>query len=239
MVSFKCIDTTIQDGTHYLANVILIPAIPGTVGVVDSNLYYSFAQQLPDSFRTIGMSAFEGGGAKQHHNMGSWFHTYGHDGMSHWGNPGFTSLDPRTFDPQPSTASLAYSTDLWEDEYVGAIALPADDEAPVVAMTEPSGSRLWAEGDRMPIAWTATDNTAVTSLIIDYGYGASPLVWYRIAAPAVGTTSYEWTCPAFTRSNGTVRVRAFDAESNVTTATRTFRTNIRDSESEPLFDSAD
>lgn len=225
-VGVYCIDTAIQDGAHY-RGTILIPVIPGTVGVVDSNLYYSAAQANPDSFRTIDMSATQGGGAKQHHNRDSWFHTYGHDGASHWGSPGFTSLDPLAFDPQPSTSSLAYSTDLWADQYVGALTLPDDVTAPVVTMSEPSGSHLWAAGEVMTIAWTATDNTAVTSLILEYGKGTSPVTWYPIATPVVGTTSYLWTCPAFLTRYATVRVRALDAESNEGSATRYFQCNVR------------
>jgi hypothetical protein len=225
-VGLFCVDTTYQNGTHY-RGTILVGAIPGLLGVCDSNLFYCTASSDPDSFRTIDFSAIGGGGAKMHYSHDSWYHVYGHDGASHWGNPGFPDVGVLTFNPKPDPLGIAISSNLWPDGYVGAIAAPSDVTPPTVSVTEPSGAHRWSVSEIMRIQWTASDNVAVSSVKIEYDSGALPTVWVPIAVGlSASATYFDWTCPDFTHNAATIRVTATDAASNATAASRPFRCEV-------------
>lgn len=214
LVGFYNITTAVQSG------------IPGNLGVCDSNLYYCVAS--PDSFKVIDLSPLSGGCAKRHYSKDVWTTTYGYDGKSHWANPGFKSMDPLAFDPAPNPASIVFSSNLWADQFAGAISVPADVTAPAVAITEPSGAHPWTYGETMHIAWTSTDAVGVTAQVLEFGYGASPSSWTTIASVSSTATSYDWAVPTFTSSLATLRIRALDAAANEGSASVSFRCSITD-----------
>ena len=158
----------------------------------------------------------------------------GYDRMSKWGAPVFTDSSFYSFDPRPLSTGLAYSSDLWADGFVGAIAASGDGTLPTVTITSPTGSRLWATGEVMDLAWTAADNTAVTEISIQWGEGTSPTSWYNVKGDLAPTISvYDWTLPAFATGYATVRVLAYDAAGNVGTGSLTFRCDVEDGDGGP------
>lgn len=93
--------------------------------------------------------------------------------------------------------------------------VPAPDtQAPVVNLSSPDGGEVWKAGSPQVIAWSATDNTAVTSVDIDWSpTGAAP--WTSLVSAGANGGSYAWSVPDSPTAAAKVRVRARDAAGNL------------------------
>jgi hypothetical protein len=90
----------------------------------------------------------------------------------------------------------------------------ADTQAPVVNLSSPDGGEVWKAGSSQVIAWSATDNTAVSSVDIDWSStGAAP--WTSLVSAGANSGTYNWTVPDSPTNAAKVRVRARDAAGNL------------------------
>lgn len=179
-----------------------------------------------------------GGATSRVGSDGTWCNAYGNDCASLWGDPQLTDTTSfLTFDPRPASDGYAYTGGLWADGYVGAIPASADTTFPVVTIIEPSGARIWNARDVMTIQWTATDDDAVSGITLEYAQGYGSTDWKPIATALDGsTTTYNWTTPTFTSAWGYIRVKAWDASGNTTSATTTFKTSASEHDIGPQRD---
>lgn len=210
----------------------------------DSNLVWCTAPE--DSARAMDTGRQFGGctscpiGSYNGNPAGSWGSMFGYDLVSHWGDPVFADTSSVIdFDFTPAPTGLAYSIDLWADGYVGAVAASADATPPTVAISEPSGSRIWTTGDQMSIQWTASDNVSVASITLQWSNGYNSTNWHDIyggVGLAGSTTQFLWTLPAFTSRWAYVRVTAYDAAGNSTSAVAPFTANASESIKDTLLD---
>lgn len=94
-----------------------------------------------------------------------------------------------------------------------------DITAPTVRITAPAQSSQTAPGEKLRIAWSATDNIGVESVAILYTLDGGR-TWTGIVDDLPGEGSLEWTVPKDAASTLIVKVSATDAAGNLGSATR-------------------
>ncbi len=90
----------------------------------------------------------------------------------------------------------------------------ADASAPTVFLTSPVGGETWELGALYTIRWTASDNTGVDSVDVDYSVTGLAGPWLPIAHGLDNSGSYAWTVTGPASDSALVRVTAYDAERN-------------------------
>lgn len=91
--------------------------------------------------------------------------------------------------------------------------LGGDTVPPTVEVTTPNGGQSWTGGSAQTIAWTATDNVAVTNVDVFYKDGAAA-PWTPLAKSAANTGSFTWFVHNTPTAAARVRVLARDAAGN-------------------------
>src|SRR5262249_38719826 len=88
--------------------------------------------------------------------------------------------------------------------------VPYDNQAPVVAVTAPNGGEFLAVGSVFGITWSASDNTGVANVDIDYSTDGGATYPNVIATAIPNSGSYAWTVPNTPTAHARVRVTAHD-----------------------------
>jgi hypothetical protein len=89
----------------------------------------------------------------------------------------------------------------------------ADVTNPTVALTSPNGGERWGVGLKNDITWTASDDTAVSSVDLDYSTDSGSS-WIAITTGLSNSGTYEWTVPNAVGATVKVRATARDAATN-------------------------
>ena len=85
-----------------------------------------------------------------------------------------------------------------------------DTTPPQVTVTSPNGGEHWEEGSTHSITWTATDNSVVDSVSVDYTLSGPAGTWFSLAHGAPNTGTLSWVVPMQLSDSAMVRVTAFD-----------------------------
>jgi hypothetical protein len=118
-----------------------------------------------------------------------------------------------TADGAPVTPDTTWTfTGVTADHTLGATF--ADAAAPTVHVTSPVGGEVWDKGSTHTITWTASDNTGVDSVGVDYSRSGPAGPWLPIAHGLANSGSLPWTLPDLPTDSALVRVTAFDHQSN-------------------------
>jgi hypothetical protein len=89
----------------------------------------------------------------------------------------------------------------------------ADTQPPVVTVTSPNGSEVWAAASGRTVTWSATDNAAVNTVDLFYRDGdASP--WLALAVNHANTGAFTWFVHNTPTTSARVRVVARDLAGN-------------------------
>jgi hypothetical protein len=85
-----------------------------------------------------------------------------------------------------------------------------------VVMIAPNGGEHWIVGSTQSLAWTATDDVAVTAVDLDYSLDGGATYPYVIAHGLPNAGSYAWTVPGPPGQHARVRVTARNAAGSAT-----------------------
>jgi hypothetical protein len=85
-----------------------------------------------------------------------------------------------------------------------------------VVMIAPNGGERWTVGSTQSLAWTATDDVAVTAVDLDYSLDGGATYPNIIAHGLPNTGSYAWIVPGPPGQHARVRVTARNAAGNTT-----------------------
>jgi hypothetical protein len=123
-----------------------------------------------------------------------------------------------TFTPVPTSTGTMYVT-VTKHNYIpyegSATVTAGDTEAPSVTVTAPNGGETWNIGTAYSITWTATDNTAVTSISIVLSRDGGTTYADTLATGEANDGTYSWTAATPLSATARVKVRAYDAAGNV------------------------
>lgn len=98
-------------------------------------------------------------------------------------------------------------------------AASTDRWSPSVILNSPKFMAAFSPGDEIQIEWSAKDNVAVTSVIVDYSIDNGK-TWITLLQQAPATGSCSLTVPENLSGSITLRVRALDAAGNTGSANR-------------------
>jgi hypothetical protein len=146
--------------------------LPNASIISDSNLVYSSGGSSVRAFydRTTGTACSVGHG-------GVWCDTYGKDCHSQWGDPQFVSVSWANPNPAPRAGSIAVSSSLWPDGYVGAIGTGTSvgDLIPPGAVVDLALALI--SDETIVLRWTATgdDGTAGQASAYDLRWSNQPI----------------------------------------------------------------
>jgi len=90
--------------------------------------------------------------------------------------------------------------------------LTVDNTSPVIAVTSPNGTEVWAGGATKDITWTSTEtnkDTVVIEYTVDDGSN-----WVSIATGETDDGTYSWTVPSIDSATVKIRVTATDDAGN-------------------------
>ena len=104
----------------------------------------------------------------------------------------------------------------------------ADVQAPSLAMSAPVGGEVWDINTTHAITWSATDNSAVDTVSVDWSAHGSGGPWLNIAHALANSGSLDWLVPAAPTDSALVRVTAYDVAGNSTTIASASLFTIKD-----------
>lgn len=89
---------------------------------------------------------------------------------------------------------------------------------PTITLNSPNGGETVADGSTELISWSASDNVAVTDILLDYSLD-SGTTWTSLGPPVGNGGLYGWSVPSnMVSTTARVRVTARDAQGNTTPA---------------------
>ncbi len=94
----------------------------------------------------------------------------------------------------------------------------ADVAPPSVALGSPIGGEQWNTSTLHAVTWTASDNTVVDSVNVDWSAHSTAGPWTPVAHALANSGSFGWTLPAVPTDSALVRVTAFDHAGNSASA---------------------
>lgn len=104
----------------------------------------------------------------------------------------------------------------------------ADTAAPVVTVTAPLGGETWDLNTTQAITWTASDNSSVDSLGIEYSGNGVAGPWTPLAHGLANNGTFNWNVVTVATDSAYVRVTAYDPALNTTTVRSLAAFRVRD-----------
>lgn len=105
---------------------------------------------------------------------------------------------------------------------------PADVTPPTVTVLSPAGGETWDLNSTHAITWSASDDTAVDSLTIEYSGGGVAGPWSVLAHGLANDGSYDWSVLTAPTDSAYVRITAYDPSLNAATVRCTGPFSVRD-----------
>ena len=104
----------------------------------------------------------------------------------------------------------------------------ADVQSPSVAVSAPVGGEAWDVNTTHAVTWSATDNSAVDTVTVEWSAHGSGGPWIVIAHALTNSGSLDWLVPATPTDSALVRVTAYDLAGNSTTVASAGLFTIKD-----------